>query len=60
MFDAAIKQIFKLLAATLKQLVIENSLSSANVNFMLPFEASYFEANDFSRRETIQYRFKIY
>ena len=50
------QRIRTLIASTLKQLAVNNKLASANINFMLPFEAANFVSNDFSLRETIQYR----
>ena len=50
------QRIFELVASTLKQITVGNKLASANINFMLPFEAANFMSQDFSLRETIQYR----
>lgn len=55
--DEEKRYIGQLLGGFLKQLTLENKLSSANVNFMKHEEVDVFRNNEYHLRETIQYRF---
>lgn len=55
--EALSKQLGTLIATFIKQLTLQNKLSSVNLNYIKADEVTILQESDFSLRQTIQYRF---